>query len=95
MRSVWTVLVIPIDNQPDFSLELGLIFRHNDLDHLESMLQSVEPDRAKLIVFESVYSMDGDVAPIEKIADLADRVVTLEDGRVIEDRSMRTAEKKI
>ncbi|MHA1548479.1 MAG: 5-aminolevulinate synthase [Alphaproteobacteria bacterium] len=49
-----------------------MIFRHNDLQHLESMLRSVAPDRAKLIVFESVYSMDGDIAPIEKIADLAD-----------------------
>ncbi len=50
-----------------------MIFRHNDLDHLESMLQSVAPDRAKLIAFESVYSMDGDIAPIAKICDLADR----------------------
>ncbi|MDH3196468.1 MAG: 5-aminolevulinate synthase, partial [Hyphomicrobiales bacterium] len=49
------------------------IWRHNDLDHLEELLQAADPDRAKLIVFESVYSMDGDVAPIEKIADLADR----------------------
>jgi len=50
-----------------------MIFRHNDLEHLESMLQSVSPDRAKLIVFESVYSMDGDIAPIGKMADLADK----------------------
>jgi len=49
------------------------IWRHNDLDHLEELLQAADPERAKLIVFESVYSMDGDVAPIEKIADLADR----------------------
>ena len=49
------------------------IWRHNDLDHLEELLQAADPDRAKLIVFESVYSMDGDVAPIEKIADLADK----------------------
>jgi len=50
-----------------------LIFRHNDLDHLEALLQQAGPDRAKLIAFESVYSMDGDIAPIEKIADLADK----------------------
>jgi 5-aminolevulinate synthase len=50
-----------------------MIFRHNDLDHLEEMLQSLDPERPKLIVFESVYSMDGDIAPIEKIADLADK----------------------
>ena len=48
------------------------IFRHNDLDHLEELLKAADPKRAKLIVFESVYSMDGDIAPIEAIADLAD-----------------------
>ena len=49
------------------------IFRHNDVAHLESLLQSAGRERAKLIVFESVYSMDGDIAPIEAIADLADK----------------------
>ena len=48
------------------------IWRHNDLAHLESLLKAGGRERAKLIVFESVYSMDGDVAPVEKIADLAD-----------------------
>lgn len=48
------------------------IFRHNDVAHLESLLQAAGRERAKLIVFESVYSMDGDVAPIAEIADLAD-----------------------
>src|SRR5215207_6575757 len=48
------------------------IWRHNDLAHLEDMLKTAGRERAKLIVFESVYSMDGDVAPIEAIADLAD-----------------------
>ena len=48
------------------------IFRHNDLAHLEELLIAAG-DRPKLIVFESVYSMDGDVAPIGKICDLADR----------------------
>jgi len=48
------------------------IFRHNDLAHLEELLQ-VAGDRPKLIVFESVYSMDGDVAPIHAICDLAER----------------------
>jgi len=47
------------------------IFRHNDVAHLESILQSAGRERAKLIVFESVYSMDGDIAPIAAIADLA------------------------
>ena len=47
------------------------VFRHNDLAHLEELLAAAGPDRAKLIAFESVYSMDGDIAPIEKIADLA------------------------
>lgn len=49
------------------------IFRHNDLEHLESLLKNAGRERAKLIVFESVYSMDGDIAPIREIADLADR----------------------
>jgi len=49
------------------------IFRHNDMAHLESLLKAAAPGRAKLIVFESVYSMDGDVAPIKEIADLADK----------------------
>jgi len=49
------------------------IFRHNDLDHLDELLSAIGPDRAKLIVFESVYSMDGDIAPIGAIADLAEK----------------------
>jgi 5-aminolevulinate synthase len=49
------------------------IFRHNDVAHLESLLKAAAPERAKLIVFESVYSMDGDIAPIAAIADLADK----------------------
>ncbi len=48
------------------------VFRHNDLEHLEELLQAAG-DRPKLIVFESVYSMDGDVAPIRQICDLAER----------------------
>ena len=49
------------------------IFRHNDVAHLESQLQAAGRERAKLIVFESVYSMDGDIAPIKQIADLAEK----------------------
>nr|WP_285292537.1 5-aminolevulinate synthase [Aureimonas altamirensis] len=49
------------------------IFRHNDVAHLEELLKAAEPGRPKLIVFESVYSMDGDIAPIAEICDLADR----------------------
>jgi 5-aminolevulinate synthase len=49
------------------------IFRHNDLKHLEQLLAAAAPDRPKLIVFESLYSMDGDVAPINAICDLAAR----------------------
>ena len=49
------------------------VFRHNDLEHLEELLAAEDPDVAKLIAFESVYSMDGDVAPIHAICDLADK----------------------
>lgn len=49
------------------------IFRHNDLAHLEQLLQSVERCRPKIIAFESVYSMDGDIAPIAEICDLAEK----------------------
>lgn len=49
------------------------IFKHNDLADLERQLESVAPDRPKIIAFESVYSMDGDVAPIAAICDLAER----------------------
>lgn len=49
------------------------IFRHNDTAHLEELLAAADPDRPKLIAFESVYSMDGDIAPISDICDLADK----------------------
>jgi 5-aminolevulinate synthase len=48
------------------------VWRHNDLAHLEEMLAADDPDVPKLIAFESIYSMDGDVAPIAAICDLAD-----------------------
>ncbi|MFF4607383.1 5-aminolevulinate synthase [Streptomyces sp. NPDC001339] len=47
------------------------VFRHNDVAHLEELLSSEPLDRPKIVVFESVYSMDGDVAPIEEIVKLA------------------------
>ncbi|QDH16068.1 5-aminolevulinate synthase [Oecophyllibacter saccharovorans] len=49
------------------------IFRHNDLQDLERHLKELPPDVPKIIAFESVYSMDGDIAPIEEICDLADK----------------------
>ncbi len=49
------------------------IFRHNDMAHLEELLAAADPQRPKLIVFESLYSMDGDVAHVNQICDLADR----------------------
>ena len=50
-----------------------IIFRHNDMAHLEALLAAADPARPKLIVFESLYSMDGDVAPLQRICDLAER----------------------
>ncbi|EAU42349.1 5-aminolevulinate synthase [Fulvimarina pelagi HTCC2506] len=49
------------------------IFRHNDVAHLEELLKAAPIDQPKLIVFESVYSMDGDIAPIGAICDLAEK----------------------
>src|SRR5436305_5714037 len=49
------------------------LFRHNDLDHLEELLAAEDAETPKLIAFESVYSMDGDIAPITAICDLADK----------------------
>ena len=49
------------------------VFRHNDVEHLEDLLREADPNRPKLIVFESLYSMDGDIAPIGRIARLARR----------------------
>ncbi|WP_336971706.1 5-aminolevulinate synthase [Sphingobium aromaticiconvertens] len=48
------------------------VFRHNDVEHLRELLAAEDPEAPKLIAFESVYSMDGDVAPIAEICDLAD-----------------------
>jgi len=48
------------------------IFRHNDMDHLEGLLRAAG-ERPKLVVFESLYSMDGDIAPTQAICDLAQR----------------------
>ena len=53
------------------------IFRHNDMGHLRKLLQADDPKAPKLIAFESIYSMDGDFAPIEKICDLAEEFGTL------------------
>ena len=47
------------------------IFRHNDVDHLEELLKTVPASAPKIVVFESVYSMDGHIAPIAAICDLA------------------------
>lgn len=53
------------------------IFKHNDLSHLEEKLKSVPIDAPKLIAFESVYSMDADIAPIKEICDLAKKYKAL------------------
>ena len=49
------------------------IWRHNDVEHLEELLAAAPADAPKVIAFESVYSMDGDIGPIEEVCDLADK----------------------
>jgi 5-aminolevulinate synthase len=49
------------------------VWRHNDVEHLEELLRAAPLDAPKLIAFESVYSMDGDIGPIEAVCDLADK----------------------
>jgi 5-aminolevulinate synthase len=49
------------------------IWRHNDMGHLEELLKAADPARPKLVMFESLYSMDGDVSPVKAICDLAER----------------------
>jgi len=49
------------------------IWKHNDLEDLERQLQACDPDQPKIVAFESVYSMDGDIAPIKEICDIADK----------------------
>jgi 5-aminolevulinate synthase len=50
-----------------------LVFAHNDPDDLDRRLSALDPTRPKLIAFESVYSMEGDIAPIAEICDVADK----------------------
>jgi 5-aminolevulinate synthase len=49
------------------------VFRHNDPEDLDRRLAQLDPDQPKLVAFESVYSMDGDIAPIAEICDVADK----------------------
>ena len=49
------------------------IFRHNDVEHLDRLLAECDPDAPKIVAFESLYSMDGDFAPIAEICDVAER----------------------
>ena len=73
------VLVSDADNHASMiagirhSMTDKIIFAHNDLEDLERKLQTIDIDRPKVIVFESVYSMDGDISPIGAICDLADK----------------------
>ena len=50
-----------------------VIWKHNDVADLEAKLAAADPDVPKIVAFESVYSMDGDIAPIEAICDVADK----------------------
>ena len=48
-----------------------VIFRHNDVEHLEELLKEADPDAPKIVAFESVHSMSGAVCPVEKMCDVA------------------------
>jgi 5-aminolevulinate synthase len=50
-----------------------VVFRHSDMAHLEELLRAIPLDRPRLIVCESLYSMDGDIAPLARVCDLAER----------------------
>ena len=50
-----------------------VVFKHNDPEDLDQRLSALDPSRPKLIAFESVYSMDGDIAPIAEFCDVADK----------------------
>jgi 5-aminolevulinate synthase len=73
------VLISDADNHASMiagirhSMTDKVVFAHNDLEDLEAKLQAIDIDRPKVIVFESVYSMDGDISPIGAICDLADK----------------------
>ena len=79
LRSIFPGLIIYSDALNHASMIEGVrrgggekrIFRHNDLAHLRALLAADDPAAPKLIAFESIYSMDGDVAPIAAICDLA------------------------
>lgn len=49
------------------------IWRHNDVAHLDQLLSEADPDSVKLVAFESVYSMDGDICPLEEILDVCEK----------------------
>lgn len=85
MSKILPGLVILSDEMNHASMISGIqrarcekhIFKHNDLADLEAKLKAIPKGQPKLIAFESVYSMDADIAPIEEICDLADKYEAL------------------
>ena len=79
LQRLMTGLVIFSDEKNHASMIEGIrrgggakhIFRHNDVEHLEELLDKVPAQTPKIIVFESVYSMDGHIAPIKEVCELA------------------------
>src|SRR5260221_11090614 len=62
------------------------IFRHNDVRHLDELMSAIDPQRPKIVAFESVYSMDGDIGPIAAICDVAEKhgaITYLDEGHAV------------
>ncbi len=73
IQSIFVVMLLEIPQGIRHSGAPKHIWRHNDVAHLDELMSRLPKDTPKLVVFESVYSMDGDIAPIKEICDVCDK----------------------